>query len=67
MTPRSRLALASVGFAVLWTAFMWWWSAPLETGPVILLLIIGVIAGFGWYWGMSKWAQWQSSRRDSET
>ena len=35
-------------FAILWTAAMWWWEAPLDTPAIMILMITGALAGLGW-------------------
>ena len=54
MNPKSTLIVASIVFAVLWTAFMLWWNGPPDTAMVIIWLITGAIAGVLWYWGMRR-------------
>ena len=45
-----RIAPAIV-FAVLWTAFMWWWSHPVGgLAHGIILCAIGTLVGLMWYW-----------------
>jgi hypothetical protein len=55
MSPRSALALASLGFAVAWIALMWAWNAPLSTAAAVILGIAGAIAGLLWYLMMGWW------------
>jgi hypothetical protein len=55
MSSQNRLILSSVLFAGLWTAGMLWWSAPLDTAHIIILVIAGGIAGLLWYWLFGKW------------
>ncbi len=43
------LPAASVLFAVLWTAGMLWWNAPLQAAETVILVIAGGIAGLLWY------------------
>lgn len=45
-------------FAVLWTAAMWWWSAPLDTVPLIMLMVTGLAAGALFHWLMGLFAAW---------
>ena len=46
-------------FAILWTAAMWWWEAPLDTPAIMILMITGALAGLGWslafHWLMDRW------------
>ena len=53
MSPQRRLILASIAFAVLWTAFMIWWNAPGFAGAIILAFS-GALAGTLWFFGM-RW------------
>jgi hypothetical protein len=53
MTPRLRLILASILFAVLWTAGMYIVQAPNLAGTV-LLVIAGALAGTFWFFAM-RW------------
>jgi hypothetical protein len=54
MNPKSTLVIASIAFAVLWTVFMLWWNAPMDTAKVVILAISGALAGVLWYWGMRR-------------
>ncbi len=63
MSDQSRLKLASVVFAVLWTTAMLWWSAPLDAAAVAILVIAGAVTGFLWHWGMSRWQRWHSGHK----
>ena len=62
MSPRSTLALASLGFAVAWIALMWWWNAPLDTVPAAILIVAGAIAGLLWYLMMGWWLKYSNRR-----
>ena len=46
--------IASIFFAVFWTAGMYWWNAPTLAGAVILMFA-GALAGTLWYFGMRWW------------
>ena len=50
MTHRSRLKLASLMFAVLWTLWMIWSLWPLHPAPFGLLAVSGALAGLAWHW-----------------
>jgi hypothetical protein len=63
MHPETRLKLSSLAFAVMWTAMMWWWNAPLETAGLVILAIAGAICGLLWYWLYGKWFRWHFGRR----
>lgn len=58
MSHRSRLKLASLAFAVLWTAWMGWWAWPLHLGDVVMLAVCGVTVGLVWHWLYGRWYRW---------
>jgi hypothetical protein len=62
MTPRTRLALASILFAVLWTAGMIWWTGT-DIANIVGLSIGGALAGVLWYFAMGWWMRWWENRR----
>ncbi len=62
MSPRSTLALASLGFAVAWIALMWSWNAPLDTVPAAILIVAGSIEGLLWYLMMGWWLKYSNRR-----
>jgi hypothetical protein len=62
MRSETVLKLSAVVFAVLWTGFMWWDRAPLETSGVIALMVCGALAGVLWYWLYGKWFRWYFQR-----
>ena len=51
MSQKITLILASIAFAVLWTAYMVWQTST-GTANTIILMICGAIAGVLWYFGM---------------
>ena len=51
MSQKITLILASIAFAVLWTAYMIWQTSTGMANTVILI-IAGAIAGVLWYLGM---------------
>jgi hypothetical protein len=53
MSPKIRLILASIAFAVLWTGYMIWQMAP-DTAAIVILVVSGAIAGTLWYFGMRR-------------
>jgi uncharacterized membrane protein (DUF4010 family) len=61
MTPQSRLVLASIIFAVLWTAGMIWWTGR-ETSNVVIMVVAGAVAGVLWYLAMRWWQRRYGSR-----
>lgn len=65
MNPQIRLRLSAILFAVLWTAGMFWWTAPSGTGPVVILIISGVTAGALWYWLFGTW-YWRQNKRAAD-
>ena len=54
MSPQRRLILASIFFAVFWTAGMILWNAPTIAGAVILMFA-GALAGTLWFFAMRWW------------
>lgn len=54
MSPHRRLVVASVGFAVMWTAGMLWIEAPSSPAGVVIMVIAGAITGTLWYFAM-RW------------
>jgi hypothetical protein len=54
MSSRS-LVLSSLFFAVAWTAVMWWWTAPVSTVDLVILIVSGAITGLLWYWMFGWW------------
>jgi hypothetical protein len=54
MSPQRRLMIASIFFAVFWSAGMIWWNAPKVAGAVILM-VAGALAGTGWFFAMRWW------------
>ena len=62
MNSNIRLVFASVFFAVAWTLWMIWWTGY-DQANVVILGIIGIIAGVCWYFGMRAFARWQAGRK----
>ncbi len=54
MSPQRRLMIASIFFAVMWTAFMIWWNGPAFAG-VVILMIVGPLTGILWFFVMRWW------------
>ena len=54
MIPQRRLMIASIMFAILWTAGMVVWNGPTFAG-VVILMFAGALAGTLWYFGMRWW------------
>jgi len=63
MSAKTRLLLAAILFAVLWTAGMIWWSAPNGMVPIVIWIVSGAIAGALWYWLFGMW-YWRHTRPD---
>jgi hypothetical protein len=59
VNPATSLKLSSTAFAVLWTGWMLWWSGSFDRVNIIMLMICGVLVGYGWYRAM----RWQFRRR----
>jgi hypothetical protein len=62
MTHRSRLKLASLIFALLWTAGMVWQLWPMRPAEIGTLVVSGALAGAVWYWLFGAWYRWQLTR-----
>jgi hypothetical protein len=62
MNPQNRLVVASVLFAVLWTAGMVWWMG-VGIASIVIFSIGGAIAGVLWYYAMRWWLRLQENRR----
>ena len=58
MDDQVPLRLISFIGAVLWTAGMLWWSAPLDAAAVTIWVVAGALFGFLWHWAMSRWLRW---------
>jgi hypothetical protein len=60
MISRSHRTVSAIAFAVLWTAWMLWWSFP-DRGiaHTVIFAVVGSIVGLLWYWLMG----WFSARR----
>jgi hypothetical protein len=52
MRPTTRLKLASIAFAVLWTGWMVWSTDSFDWAGIIILSLCGALAGVGWYCAM---------------
>jgi hypothetical protein len=49
MHPSTRLKLASLLFAMLWTVGMVWFSGLFNTVNVLITSFAGAVAGYAWY------------------
>jgi len=63
MSQQKILIPASVAFAALWTAGMYWLNAPKELAGVLILAAAGAIAGGLWYMTMRSWMERHLARR----
>jgi hypothetical protein len=52
MPSQRTLILASIAFAVLWTAAMIWFAWPMPAPAMIVPMIAGVFAGIFWFTAM---------------
>jgi hypothetical protein len=52
--PETPLKLSSIGFAILWTAWMIWWSGEFDLGNIGILTACGALVGWLWFLGM-RW------------
>ncbi len=58
MAQSTQLKLGSVVFTVFWTAYMLWYSGSLHPVNVIMMSLVGLAVGYGWYRAM----RWQLPR-----
>jgi hypothetical protein len=63
MRNETLLRLSAVVFAILWTLLMWWSRGPMDTAPLLVLVLCGALAGGVWYWLYGKWFRWYIERR----
>ena len=59
MNPATSLKLSAVGFTIMWTGWMLWWSGSFDRVNVTMLAISGIVVGYVWYRAM----RWQFQRR----
>ena len=55
MKPTIPLKLSAIGFTVLWSGWMLWWSGSYDVANIIILAACGAIAGYAWYRAM-RWS-----------
>jgi hypothetical protein len=55
MKPIIALRLSSIAFGAIWTAGMLWSSGSIDGANVIILAIVGSLAGYAWCYAM-RWA-----------
>ena len=48
------LKLNSIAFAILWTAWLVWWSGVFSVVNISILAVSGVLAAWLWFLGM-RW------------
>ena len=58
MSPRTKLALLSIVFAVLWTAGNVVVVRSTEVAQAVIFVISGGIAGVLWYLLFGMWYRW---------
>ena len=54
MKPETPLKLSSIGFAILWTAWMVWWSGVFNLVNIGILTACGALAAWLWFLTM-RW------------
>ncbi|MFO1110321.1 MAG: hypothetical protein U1E61_14130 [Bradyrhizobium sp.] len=54
MKPVLPLKLGSIAFAILWSAWMVWWSGNFGMVNVIMLTVSGGVAAVIWFFAM-RW------------
>ena len=47
--PLTSLKLGGLAFAILWPAWMVWWSGDFAPANIIIMTVCGGIAGYLWY------------------
>lgn len=52
------LRAGAVAFTVLWTAWMMWWTGAYSSANLVVLTVLGTVAGYLWYRAMC----WQFER-----
>jgi hypothetical protein len=52
--PETPLKLSSIAFAVLWTAWMVWWSGVFSAVNIGIMAVCGVLAAWLWFLAM-RW------------
>jgi hypothetical protein len=52
-TPFHRHLIA-LGFALIWSSFMVWWSADYTTVNIVILIAGGILVGYLWVWAMLR-------------
>ena len=62
MRNETLLRLSAIVFAVLWVLMMWWSRGPMDSVPLVVLVIAGGVAGLLWYWLYGKWFRWYIER-----
>jgi hypothetical protein len=48
LKPTIPLKLSAIGFTVLWSGWMLWWSGSYDVANIIILAACGAIAGYAW-------------------
>jgi hypothetical protein len=54
MKPTIALKLSSIAFGAVWTAGMLWSSGSIDRDDVIILAIVGSLAGYAWCYAMRR-------------
>ena len=54
MNPETPLKLSSIAFAILWTAWMVWWSGVFSAVHIGIMTACGALAAWLWFLGM-RW------------
>jgi hypothetical protein len=49
MRPSTSLKLGAAVFAVIWTAYVAWWSGASDLVSIVMLMFYGGLAGYCWY------------------
>ena len=54
MKPETPLKLSSIGFAILWTAWMVWWSGIFSPVHIGIMTACGALVAWVWFRAM-RW------------
>jgi hypothetical protein len=52
----------AIGFAVIWSLWMVWWSADYSLPNILILSVTGLCVGYSWVWAMGRIQRWRQAR-----
>jgi hypothetical protein len=50
----AKQVAAAIGFGVLWTVLMIWWSKDYTAVNIAIFTVMGLILGIAWMWVMKR-------------